>query len=237
MKTGIMQFKKRALSASLILAISGAALAATSPPTESVKGHKPAYNDIGIQFHDLDGNKVASVGDTLSVTKGIFNDQDGDSENSSTYQWYSDGSPIGGATGDSYTLSQGDIGHTIKVGVIAHTDPTVTDPADGDEMYSSHGGATDGSDNGNGSVVTDANDVVSVVISGMSGANPLVNETLTATATCTSGSVCSGPVNYQWQIETTPGSGSYQDIGSNTNTYTVQGTDQKRKIQVIATKQ
>lgn len=235
MKVGIMQFNKKALLASVILAISGAALAATSTPTDTVKGHIPAYADIGIQFHDADGNGLVNADDTISIDKGAFQDVDGDTEGTATYQWYRDGAAIPGETGDSYTLTAADIGHSIKVGVTAHTDPTNTDPADGNEQLSSRGGNIDGS--GDGSVTTDGNDVLSVAITGMTNGYPLVGEQLTAVATCTTGATCTGTVNYQWKIESAIGSGVYVDIGGATSsTYTPVGTDQKRKIQVDATR-
>ncbi|MGY0333645.1 ZirU family protein [Edwardsiella tarda] len=236
MKIGITMFKKKALLAPVILAISGAALAATSTPTETVKGRAPVYGDVGIVFQDNDTNGVASVGDTLTASANAFSDPDGDTATTPTYQWYSDDAPISGANNATYTLTKGDIGRVIRVGVIPNTDPSVTDPATGAEVFSSHGGAIDGSDSGDGTITIDSNAVASVTISGMSSPNPLVGDTLTAVATCTSGDDCTATSTIRWQIQNASGTGWDDIAGANASTYTIQKGDQKRKIQVVATK-
>lgn len=61
--------------------------------------------------------------------------------------------------------------------------------------------------------------------------NPVVGETLTASAIC--GSTC-GPLTYQWQAETVTGSDSYVDIAGATGvTYQPVKEDQKKKIRVV----
>ncbi len=61
---------------------------------------------------------TGEVGNTLSVTDTAINDLDGDSVTLS-YQWQLDGSNIGGATADSYTVQEGDAGGDITVTVTA----------------------------------------------------------------------------------------------------------------------
>lgn len=64
------------------------------------------------------------VGDTLSVFLG-----DTWVADEYLYQWYRDGSPIGGATGAHYVLTPADLGANIRAGVIGRT-PGQTDTAE-----------------------------------------------------------------------------------------------------------
>ena len=61
---------------------------------------------------------VAVVGETLSAS---VSDSDGVQPGSESYQWYSDGAAISGATSPSYTLSQDEGGEAVTV-VVRYTD-------------------------------------------------------------------------------------------------------------------
>ena len=60
----------------------------------------------------------AVVGETLSAS---VSDSDGVQAGSESYQWYSDGDPISGATSASYTLTQGEGSESVTV-VVRYTD-------------------------------------------------------------------------------------------------------------------
>jgi hypothetical protein len=64
----------------------------------------------------ISGNAV--VGETLSAT---VSDSDGVQAGSESYQWYSDGDSISGATSSSYTLSPDEGGESVTV-VVRYTD-------------------------------------------------------------------------------------------------------------------
>lgn len=69
----------------------------------------PTASNVGV-------SGTPEVGQTLSGSY-TYNDADGDSEGSSTFRWFRNGSPIGGATGQNYTLVAADNGDIIRFGV------------------------------------------------------------------------------------------------------------------------
>ena len=76
---------------------------------------------------------TAQVGETLTVdTSGIY-DADGMSGAVFSYQWLADGVDIAGATSDTYTLVEADVGKAVKVRVVFNDDDyneeTLTSPA------------------------------------------------------------------------------------------------------------
>ena len=78
---------------------------------------------------------TAQVGEMLTADTTGITDDDGLNNAAFTYQWLSDDAEIGGATGSTYTLLDGDEGQTIKVRVI------VTDDAENETTLTSE--ATD----------------------------------------------------------------------------------------------
>ncbi|MFZ1875091.1 MAG: ZirU family protein, partial [Chania sp.] len=195
--------------------------AVTSSPTTTVRGRVPIVTQSTIISDDAGGNGLVDVGDTLSIgTAGTFSDEDGDAAIPQTYQWQADGADIPGATGNSYTIVAGDLGKAITVVVTPHTDPTITDPADGLAVAS------------NALTVVEGGIVTSVAVTGEVGGYPQVDTALTATATC-AGGTCTG-VTYQWQIETGVGTNTFTDIsGATSSTYTPVRTDQRLRVQVV----
>jgi hypothetical protein len=204
-----------------VLIVGSAWSAVTSSPTTTVRGRAPVVTQSTIISDDAGGNGLVDVGDTLSIgTAGTFSDEDGDAAIPETYQWQADGADIPGATGNSYTIVAGDLGKAITVVVIPHTDPTITDPADGLAVAS------------NALTVVEGGIVTSVVVTGEVGGYPQVDTALTATATC-AGGTCTG-VTYQWQIETGVGTNTFTDIsGATSSTYTPVRTDQRLRVQVV----
>lgn len=165
------------------------------------------------------------IGDVLTATEGTFADSDGDASAGPTWRWNDGATDLG--HGDSYTISAGYLGKTIKLFAIPNTNPDVTDPAVDIEV----GGGTAAAVN-----IAAEDDVVSVAITGFDASTgfPIVGAALTAAPSCVG--QC-GTLNYQWQIEDNIGSGNYVNIKDATSdTYALGKEDQKRKIQVVVTK-
>ncbi|MEY1580207.1 ZirU family protein [Providencia manganoxydans] len=201
----------------------------TSTATAAVIGHAPVLKTAGtVTAKDENGDNVLGENDTLKASGFVFEDVDGDTVTIS-YEWNDGTKVISGTTGDTLKLTKDLIGKTITVKAIAHTDPTITDPAESKPVEAKTYLDIKGTSVGNKGIETVSGSVVkSVTISGTA----LVNEKLTAAATCHV--ACDGSETYQWQIEKTAGSGTYSDIPSATKKeYTVKGTDQKKTIKVI----
>lgn len=200
-------------------------MAVTSAPTTTVKGHAPEYTEPTIAHTDTNSNNIIDVGDVLTATEGAFTDADGDTKAAATWRWNDGTTDLGSAA--THTIVAGDLGKTIQLFATPNTDPAVTDPAVGTEV----GGGTAAAVN-----IAAGDDVLSVAITGVDATTgfPMVGAVLTAVPTCVS--TC-GTLNYQWQIEDAVGSSTYTDItGATSDTYTPAKGDQKRKIQVVATK-
>lgn len=221
---------KHSLTALFVgLALSTSVMAVTSTPTTTVKGHAPTYTAPTIGHTDTNKNSIIDVGDVLTAIEGTFDDPDGDAKIAPTWRW--DGTTNPG-NGDSYTIVAGDLGKTIQLFVTPNTDPTITDPAVGTEV----GGGTAGAPGTAASVkIAAGDDLLSVEITGIDTSGfPMVGAVLTAEPHCVT--TC-GTLNYQWQIEDAVGSGTFTDItGATSDTYTPAKGDQKRQIQVVATK-
>ena len=76
---------------------------------------------------------TAQVGETLTVDTSSIDDSDGMSGAVFSYQWLANDAEITGATGDTYTLVEADVGKAVKVRVIFNDDDdneeTLTSPA------------------------------------------------------------------------------------------------------------
>ncbi|ECA1879247.1 ZirU family protein [Salmonella enterica] len=202
----------------------------TSSATEPVTGHAPTLNAGDIKYNDVNGNGVLDTGDTVEIDTAhdfVFTDVDGDTEIDRTYSWKVDGTEV--ATTKTYTIKTEDLGKTIELDVTPHTDATVTAPADGTAVTSTHDGGQVG-----GLPIAGGTDVITVTISGGSGVadTPVVGDMLAATPGCVNGS-CPANLTYKWQVEDGVGSGNYTDITGATNaTWQVTTATQKRKIRV-----
>ncbi|WP_261375808.1 ZirU family protein [Yersinia frederiksenii] len=206
----------------LSMLIAGSAWSAiSSTPTSTVRGRAPAVTPSTIVSDNASGNGLIDIGDTLSIsTSGTFSDEDGDVALPETYQWQADGIDIPGATGNSYTIITSELGRTITLLVTPHTDPAITDPAEGLPVAS------------NALTVVAGGTVTGITVTGEVGGYPQVDTALTATATC-AGGACTG-VTYQWQIETGVGTNTFTDIsGATSSTYTPVRTDQRLRVQVV----
>ncbi|WFW58463.1 ZirU family protein [Citrobacter freundii] len=230
MKVTFNKRKVACLVGGLILGMSADALAATvtSSATATVTGHAPTLSPGQITYEDKNSNGVLDTGDIVKVDSGnpfVFADVDGDTAVAETYSWQIGGTEVG--ANDSYTVKDTDLGKGVTLFVTPHTNPDITDPADGVAVQSTTAvGRPD-------LPIAGGDLVLSVTISGGTGAggSPVVNDTLTANPTCTK--AC-GTLNYQWQVEDSVGSGLFTDItGANNSTWQVTTSTQKRKIQVI----
>ncbi|ASS67580.2 MULTISPECIES: InlB B-repeat-containing protein [unclassified Paenibacillus] len=162
------------------------------------------------------------VGDTLTATATI---SDGNPVgNRAAYQWqvetnvgsgtYQNASGSGSTTA-SYTIAMADMGKKLRVAVTGAEEATGTET----------------------SIATSA---VLIPVSGVTIniVNPIVGDTLAANVTMGDGNAAGSRVNYQWKVETTADSGTYQDAagtGSQTATYTVAEADSGKKLQVVVT--
>lgn len=230
MKKQNRNFKKRVLAAliattSLAAAENALSSPVTSATTTPVTGHAPTLSAGEIDYGDANGNSKLDIGETVKIkTAGQFSDPDADDAIEPTYEWLADGNSIG--SGNAYAITAAELGKVITLRVTPHTDPNVTEPADGSPtMY-----------NGALSVVRQG-ELMAVTISG----SPIVSDTLTANAICIDASGSEGAcdasaVSYQWQIEDSSGSSSFSDIqGVTSDTYQPTKSDQKKKIQVVVT--
>lgn len=201
------------------LSFSSALYAAVSTPTGDVWGRKPVASALGHNNDTRAGQSVAAS-DVISATY-TFTDPDLDPQDltNTVIKWYrkSDGSQVG--TGATYTAVAGDAPLGVFYTITPGTDVLTTMPAVGDLVTSPD-------------IPVSAEDVLSVAIT--APANPIVGTAITATPTCTPVAVCSGPINYAWEVE--DGTGGWVGTGTNSNTYTPVRTDQLKKIRVTATK-
>lgn len=231
---GMSRFTASALLV-VLLAFAGVANAQTpapirSDPTASVTGRAPTISEIVIQGTPSGPNGTYAVGDELAVA-WTFNDADGDAQDfnatRATVQWYSDDTKVGTTGIATYTIASTDVGKSITVRLTPHTSAATSDPYFGTEILSQEVN-TDEGNNGGLIVIPDGTRVTSVDITG----TPTVAQQLTAVPSC--GTECVG-VTYQWQIESSAGSGTYNNItGETAITYTVKAVDQKKKIRVEA---
>ncbi|WP_368884991.1 ZirU family protein [Providencia vermicola] len=223
-----------AVSTPVLAASTTPPVSVTSPATKSVIGHAPELTGGEVKAVDTNSDGVLGVGDILTASGFIFKDVDGDMQTSTTYEWYAGTTLISGTTSDTLKLTKDMLGKTITVKAIANTDPSKTEPSKSlsvaAKKYTDINGTKLPDDGG---ITTVGGSVVkSVTISGITGSQPLVGEKLTADVSCHG--TCDSSLAYQWQIENAAGSGLYSNIPSaTTKEYTVKGTDQKRKIQVI----
>ncbi|MBG5883426.1 MULTISPECIES: ZirU family protein [Providencia] len=220
----------------LSMAVSTSALAAsiTSSETQSVIGHAPVLSAGSVKATDVNGDGVLGEGDKLTASGFNFSDADGDKQTTTVYEWFDGNNAIRGTTGDSLTLTAALLGKTITVKAVTNTDSAITEPSVSIPVAAAtyidiNNTPVSG---GQGIPTVGGNIVKSVTISGLSGARPLVGDKLKADVTCHG--TCDNNLNYQWQIEKSVNSGTYEDIVAATaSEYTVKGSEQKRKIKVV----
>ena len=203
--------------------ISGAT-GATYTATEGDEGHQidvvaTATNDNGVTTSatSVDSASVLDALPTITTPEVSGEAREGDTltasassgqdDNDVTYQWQLDGNDIAGATGATYTATEGDEGHTIDVVATATNDDGVT--------TSATSGTTD-------AVLDQLPNIDSVTITGTAEED----QTLTAVVT---GTDPDHQTTYQWLID---GEGISGATGA---TYTVTEGDEGHEISVVAT--
>ncbi|UTA49221.1 Ig-like domain-containing protein [Simiduia sp. 21SJ11W-1] len=155
-----------------------------------------------------DGASVSITGTALEdeTLTATVNDPDG-ANGAITYQWYADGVAIGGATGNTYTLTDSEVGKAITV----------------QASYTDDQGFAESPTSAATSVVAGVNDGASISITGTA----LEDETLTATVNDPDGA--NGAITYQWFADGVA-------IGGATNsTYTLTDSEVGKAITVQAT--
>ena len=173
----------------------GVTTSATSGTTDSVLDALPTITQPEITGDVREGETL-----TASASSG----QD---DNDVTYQWQINGESISGATGATYTVTEGDEGHTIDVIATSHNDNGVTTSAT--------------------SATTDpVLDALPTITTPEVSGEAREGETLTASA---SSGQEDNDVTYQWQLDG-------NDISGATGaTYTATEGDEGHQIDVVAT--
>jgi alpha-acetolactate decarboxylase len=152
----------------------GFAEAVTSGPTAAVEN----INDAPIGNIVIGG--VALQGQILTADTSGVTDADGIDAGTFTYQWLRDGLAVAGATSESYTLTQADVGGGMSV---VHT-------------YTDNYGAGEVLVSAASNAVANLNDVPAGVVAVVGVATQ--GETLTADASGVSDIDGLGPFSYQW---------------------------------------
>ena len=156
---------------------------------------------------------MPQVGQTLTASTSDIADQDGLSNVSYGYRWIAGGSDIDGATGSTHTLSEDDVGKTIRVRV------TFTDDAGNAESLNSAATAeVEAAPEGN-SPATGAPAI---------GGTPQVGETFTASTSGIADQDGLDDVSYSYQWI----AGGVDIDGANASTYTLTSSEQDQTIQV-----
>ena len=159
---------------------------------------------------------MPQVGQTLTASTSDIADQDGLSNVSYGYRWIAGGSDIDGATGSTYTLSEDDVGKTIRVRV------TFTDDAGNAESLNSAATAeVEAAPEGN-SPATGAPAI---------GGTPQVGETFTASTSGIADQDGLDDVSYSYQWI----AGGLDIAGATGSSYTLTSNEQGQTIQVRVT--
>lgn len=103
------------------------AQAKLSEPTGSVKGRAPVASGVVISNQSRPGVQPR-VGNVLRVGYS-FADVDGDAQSGTSIQWKRGATTVG--TASTYTTQAADANQSLRVEVLAQTDPSITDPASG----------------------------------------------------------------------------------------------------------
>ncbi|RZM92081.1 MULTISPECIES: ZirU family protein [unclassified Escherichia] len=233
MKLSLKKKTAASITMGFLLSMSVNAVAAiiTSSATMSITGHEPTLTAGEITFEDKNANGILDHGDVVKIDPAhdfAFADVDGDKPDTTTprlYSWKIGSTEV--AVTETYTIQDKDLGQTITLFVTPQTDKNITEPFQGKPVQATVNGTA------GGLPISGSDDVIKVVISGGTGVSgaPIVNDTLTATPTCTK--AC-GVLNYQWQVEDSVNSGKYIDItGATNSTWKVTEETQKRKVQVV----
>ncbi|RZN44213.1 hypothetical protein D9736_23200 [Escherichia sp. E10V10] len=233
MKLSLKKKTAASITMGFLLSMSVNAVAAiiTSSATMSITGHEPTLTAGEITFEDKNANGILDHGDVVKIDPAhdfAFADVDGDKPDTTTprlYSWKIGSTEV--AVTETYTIQDKDLGQTITLFVTPQTDKNITEPFQGKPVQATVNGTA------GGLPISGSDDVIKVVISGGTGVSgaPIVNDTLTATPTCTK--AC-GVLNYQWQVEDSVNSGKYIDItGATNSTWKVTKETQKRKVQVV----
>ena len=159
---------------------------------------------------------MPQVGQTLTASTSGIADQDGLSNVSYGYRWIAGGSDIDGATGSTYTLSEDDVGKTIRVRV-SFTD----DSGNRESMTSAATDQVEAAPEGN-SPAAGAPAI---------GGTPQVGETLTASTSGIADQDGLDDVSYSYQWI----AGGLDIAGATGSSYTLTSSEQGKKIRVRVT--
>ena len=176
----------------------GGSATATSNTTSTVTYQAP----VNTVLPAITGSPIVET--TLSVSNGSWNN----GPTSYAYQWKRGGSPIGGATSSSYTITSSDNGYTLSCTVTA----------------TNNGGSTAATSSSTSTVYTNAPTNYSVpVVSGTAK----VGETLSVS----NGSWYYTPTSYSYQWYNSSGIIS----GATSSSYVIQSSDDTKQVYCIVT--
>lgn len=247
-KNKVVPLKKHPILATIAGVVMGGVVSTsafavvTSQPTATTIGHIPVIGGGAITVDDKNGNNVVDAGDELSIAENTltFSDSDADLKDTTTpytYNWQVAGVSVG--IKNTYTIQKNDLGKSITLKVIGHTNPAITDPADSNELDAKF--ANNARLNITSTPVSipiaGGDEPTAVTITGLDSQNrPVVGIELTANVTC-AGGACGSSLKYQWQKEDAVGSSTYTDIShATTQKYIPTKDDQKKHIRVSVTK-
>ena len=151
--------------------------------------YEPLNNNSPLGSVTIDGDAIQ--GSTLLANTSTVDDEDG--LGTLSYQWFADGESIGGATQDTFTLTQSEVGKELTVNV----------------SYTDGYGAVESLISNPTSAVTNINDdpTGTVTIDGVAGED----ETLTANTSSLADEDGLGTFSYQWMADDVAISGAVSD--------------------------
>jgi hypothetical protein len=181
------------------------------PSTTSISAATLAVTDITLAFASAASiSGTAQEGHVLTAVNGTLNDGDAAVTG---YQWTRDGAAISGATAATYTVTEADESHVLRVV------ETATDK-DG-------GPTTASTSNPTAAVATD-------LVAALDSTTAKQNVAIHVTGVKDGGNTVTSGLSYTWEVSSDNGQ-DWTTVGTNANTYTPAAIDDCNLLQVVVT--